>query len=147
MSKFHLIASSGQRQEWVFVESKRDLRATQCQLCRLVPGKKLIYKIVAISQLGVQIFHTSKNLIQTQAGSSSDSKGGLSSSFESGNKSSSSRAASSGNFLSLTFQNTQEASLPVSTHYFSSSRSRFTYILDTFGLSMHFLRLHCNNFL
>ena len=128
MSKFYLIASSGQRQEWVFVESKRDLRATQCQLCRPVPGKKLIYKIVAISQLWVQIFHTSKNLIQTQAGSSSDSKGGLSSSFESGNKSSSSRAASSGNFLSLTFQNTQPCpSLPVSTHYFSSSRSRFTY--------------------
>ena len=63
-------------------------------------------------------FHRSKNLIQTQAGSSSDSKGGLSSSFESGNKSSSSRAASSGNFLSLTFQNTQPRpylSLPITS--------------------------------
>ena len=127
MSTFHLIAS-GQRQEWVFVESKRDLRATQCQLCRPVPGKKSVYKTVAISELGVQIFHTSKNLIQTQAASSSDSKGGLSSSFESGNKSSSSRAASSGNFLSLTFHNTQlRPYLPVSTHFFSSSRPVFTY--------------------
>ena len=43
-----------------------------------------------------QYFHNMNYSIQTQTASSSDSKGGLCQSFESGNKSSSSRAASSG---------------------------------------------------
>ena len=43
-----------------------------------------------------QYFHNLNYSIQTQTASSSDSKGGLCQSFESGNKSSSSRAASSG---------------------------------------------------
>ena len=70
-----------------------------------------------------QYFHNLNYSIQTQTASSSDSKGGLCQSFESGNKSSSSRAASSG------------------LKIFSAKIGHFSLS------SMHFLGLHCNNFL
>ena len=68
-------------------------------------------------------------VLQTQTASCSDSKGGLSQSFESGNKSSSSRAASSGRKLSLLCQNwtlfipqciSSDSAATISSHFLSS---------------------------